>query len=83
MAISGEETITLQLTKSQALVLFEWLVTHTGDDAIHELHVNDSAERDVLWGLEGKLEKALPDVFAPDYSERLNAARTAIRGQPN
>jgi hypothetical protein len=41
------------------------------------------AERDVLQALERKLEKVLADTFAPDYNERVDAARDAVRGMAN
>jgi hypothetical protein len=54
-----------------------------GNDAMRALPFEDSAERDVLWALEGKLEKVLPDVLAPDYNDRVEAARAAVRGISN
>ena len=64
-------------------MLFEWLATHTGDDAIGGVPFQDLAERDVLWTLEGKLEKLLPELLAPDYKQRVAAARDAVRGTSN
>lgn len=79
MMDQNSDDIAVRLTRAQALVLFEWLATHTGEGAMARVPFEDSAERDVLWALEGKLEKLLPELFAPDYKHRVEAARDAVR----
>ena len=77
-----DDSIAVQLTRSQAFVLFEWLAQRTTENAAGALTFDDPAERDVLWALEGKLEQVLPEVLAPDYHQRLADARAAVRGHP-
>ena len=61
-------------------MVFERLAAHTTEDAIRAVPFQDLAERDVLWVLEGKLEKMLPELLAPDDKHRVEAARDAVRG---
>jgi len=71
------ETITVQLTRSEALVLFEWLV-RVGSAA--DLPVEHPSEERVLWRIEGQLENALAEPMAPNYDELLAAARKEVLG---
>jgi hypothetical protein len=73
----GNARVTLELTKAEALVFFEWLARI---DASGALPVEDDAERKVLWELEAQLEKLLTEPLAPDYKQRLAAAREEVRG---
>lgn len=78
MTTAGDEPdVLLRLSPAEALVFFEWLVR--SDDA-GRLPVEDSAEHQVLWRLEGQLEKTLSAPFAPNYQEILDAARREVRG---
>ena len=79
MTNGPEETITVQFTRAQAFVLLDWLSTYT-DAEDTRVPFADPSERTVLWVLEGKLETQLTDIFAPDYTDRLEAARAAVRG---
>ncbi|MCH2110193.1 MAG: hypothetical protein MK135_12765, partial [Polyangiaceae bacterium] len=45
---------------------------------VREVVPAGSAEQNVLWTVEAQLEKAIPELFRPDYSELLTAARTAL-----
>lgn len=65
------------LGRHQALVLADWLArtNRTEQPAGFE----DQAEQRALWDLEAALESQLPEVFAPDYKERLRVARSATR----
>ncbi len=78
---TGSETteVLLRLSPAEALVFFEWLAR--SDDA-GSLPVEDPAEQQVLWRLEGQLEKTLSAPFAPNYRELLDAARREVRGPP-
>lgn len=72
-----DDRLQLQLTRSQALVLFEWLSrVDENQTALFE----DEAEQSVLWALEAMLEKQLTEQFAPNYAELLTRARQAVRG---
>lgn len=72
-----QATVSLRLTRAEALVLFEWLARV--DDA-GNLPVEDPAEQQVLWRLEGQLESILLEPLAPNYREALEAARRQVRG---
>jgi hypothetical protein len=74
--------IAIHLSRAQALVLFEWLVTQTANGEMSAVPFEHDAERDVLWAAEAQLEKALAfDIFAPDYNDRVEAARAAVAGE--
>ena len=70
-------TVVLRLTRAEALVLFEWL---TRVDASGNLPIEDLAEQQVLWQLEGQLEATLLEPLDPDYKLVLEAARNEVRG---
>ena len=75
--VKDSEAIVLRLTPAEALVLFEWLarVDNAGD-----LPVEDPAEQQVLWRLEGQLESQVTEVLLPNYKELVEAARREVRG---
>ena len=68
--------ITLQLTQSEALVLFDFLSRFSETE---RLAIVDQAEERVLWDLQGKLEKKLVEPFQADYTEVLKSARLEVR----
>jgi len=70
------ETVILELSRAEALVLFEWLAR---EDSRGPIAVDDPSERDVLWMLEGKLESILTEPLAPNYRELLAEAREKVR----
>ncbi len=70
-----EDRITLDLTKAEALVLFDWLAR--SDD---ETRCDDPAAQQVLWLLEGQLEKKLVEPLDPNYAQLLTQARERVRG---
>jgi hypothetical protein len=69
--------ITINLTKDQSLVLFEFLsrLNVQYDSPIFE----DQAEQVALWEVEGQLQKVLVEPFMPDYIEILAKARERLR----
>ena len=68
--------INLELSREEALVLFDWLSRFNKDgDAKFE----DQAEQRVLWDVEGMLESALVEPFDPKYDELLARARARVR----
>jgi len=75
----GDEhaSVLLRLTRAEALVLFEWLARV---DAAGSLPVEDPAEQQVMWRLEGQLEKTLLEPLAANYREAVEAARREVRG---
>jgi len=72
------DSVEILLSQSEALVLFEWLAKRGDQD--DELSA-DQAEQQVLWKMEGQLESTLDVIFAPDYLERVSAAKKAILGE--
>lgn len=65
-------TVTLSLNLDQALVFFEWLIR---EEALLSGSTAHPAEQDVLWVLEGQLEKTLLQPIETDYKERVAEAR--------
>lgn len=72
-----EDKIVIRLTRDEALVLSEWLERLPMTDL--GCVVDDSAVWAPLHRIAGTLDKALPDLFAADYAERLDAARRRLR----
>jgi len=67
-----EEPVKIQLTRSQAIVLFEWL------SRADKVGPFSSSEQRVLWLIEGQLEKNLVEPLKPDYPELVEAAHKAV-----
>lgn len=68
--------VMVTLSDDEAIVLFDWLTKRS------ETLANDhrpTADDIAMWNLEALLEKALADPFAPDYAERLEAARSRLK----
>jgi hypothetical protein len=68
------ETVKLELSAAEALVLFEWLAR--ADDG-EQLPIDHPAEQTVLWRVEGQLEKQVP-VLSPQYRQLLDQARRSV-----
>lgn len=79
--ISGvnELEIKLVLNKDEALVFFEFLSRIGEKEDMYDKLFEDKAEQQVLWCLEGQLEKTLVEPFYPNYSEIIESARNKIR----
>jgi hypothetical protein len=76
--MSGEQNgVMLELSTDEALVLFDWLGRTS--TANHPAPFADQAEQRVLWNLECLLERVVVEVFDPDYSSLVDAARAALR----
>lgn len=75
----SNDQICVQLSKSEALVLFEWLARTDNEQSIP---AKNEAEQKVLWILEGQLEKQLP-VFDENYTTLLEEAYSRIAGDGN
>jgi hypothetical protein len=74
----SEEKVIIELTKSEALVLFEFLSRTSDDDS---KTTADQVERSVLWHLECALEKALVEPFLPNYLGLLDRAKERLKGE--
>lgn len=73
----NNDNVTVFLTRSEALVFFEWLAA-LGET--EEQRLADDAEQAVLWKIEGQLESAMPEVLAPNYQMLLKNAKRDIQG---
>lgn len=72
----GDEKVTLTLSRSEALVLFEWLASRESD--LPERPPSNEPEQLVLWGMESQLERLLVEPFSADYGQSLAAARQHV-----
>jgi hypothetical protein len=70
------ERVSLELTSSEALVLFEFVSRFSDDDI---LTIEDQAEERVLWNLCASLESILVEPFADNYGDLLAKARDEVR----
>lgn len=71
----SDETVTLELSSAEALVLFEFLSRFVDNDS---LIIADQAEARVLWDTQCLLERQLVAPFA-DYESQLAKARDLVR----
>ena len=72
----NKERITMELSSSEALVLFEFLsrFSETG-----KLEVVDQAEERVLWDVCASLESRLSQPLAENYDALVASARAHVR----
>lgn len=68
--------VTVELTRDEALVLFEWLAR---SDKAGSLPTDDSSEQTLFWDLEAVLERLLVEPLKADYRELVAAARSRLR----
>ncbi len=73
----GDTTITLTLTRAEALIVFEWL--HRMEDA-GEAPSDDPAERVAAWNLSAALESVLVEPFESDYRAIIARAKRELLG---
>lgn len=71
------EKVTIELTKDEALVLFDFLgrFNQNSNESVFE----DQAEQKALWIIEGLLEKVLVEPFMPNYQDIIKQSRENIR----
>lgn len=77
-----EREFTIKLTRDQALVLSDWLDRVIGTPEFEGMVGEDRAVWSPLHLITGTLETSLVEVFMPDYSGRLNAARERLLNAP-
>ncbi|GAB2446158.1 hypothetical protein [Streptosporangium sandarakinum] len=73
-----DREFTIKLTQDQALVLSDWLDRVIGTAEFDDLVGEDRAVWSPLHLIAGTLETSLVEVFMPDYSGRLDAARERL-----
>ncbi|HEX6681607.1 MAG TPA: hypothetical protein VF062_02380 [Candidatus Limnocylindrales bacterium] len=71
--------LTVTFSRDQALVLSDWLDGQMGTARFDGLVNEDPAVWSPIYRLAGSLETRLPEIFAPDYGERLDAARRRLQ----
>lgn len=71
------ELISIELTESEAVVLFEWL--HNFNQKERSQFFEDQAEERLLNDLESDLESVLSIPFQKNYNQILSEAREKIR----
>ena len=72
----SEAKVIIELSKSEALVLFEFLSRFSQGE---RLDIEDQAEERVLWDVQCLLERVLVEPLQPDYEVLLRAAREEVR----
>lgn len=72
-----EEKVIIELTKDEALVLFDFLGRF--NQKANENVFEDQAEQKALWNVEGLLEKVLVEPFMENYQEIIKQSREKIR----
>ncbi|MER6022805.1 hypothetical protein [Streptomyces anulatus] len=73
----SDSQVTIKLTRDEALVLSHWLERLQMTDLSRV--VDDSAVWAPIHRIAGTLDKALHELFAPDYDQRLEAARQRLQ----
>ena len=73
---SSEEKIAVRLSRSEALVLFEFVSRFSESST---LSIADQAEERVLWDICCLLEKELVEPMKAEYAELLAEARKVVR----
>ncbi|MFG1887067.1 hypothetical protein ACGFIR_04260 [Micromonospora sp. NPDC049051] len=72
------EDFTIKLTHDQALVLSDWLDKVIGTKRFDAIVDEDIAVWSALHRISGTLDKSFVEIFMPDYTARLDAARTRL-----
>jgi len=72
-----EEKVNIELTKEEAIVLFEFLAEFNKRDRPDLF--TDQAEQRVLWDILCILEKQLSEPFRSDYLEIVRKSREKVR----
>lgn len=73
----GDSPVMIELTADEALVLSHWLERLQMTDLSHV--VDDQAVWAPIHRIAGTLDKALPELFASDHDQQLEAARRRLR----
>jgi hypothetical protein len=71
-----KDRIKINLTKDEAIVLFEFLSRFSDKD---ELKIEHQAEERALWNLTCYFERELVEPFSENYGQILDAARERLK----
>jgi hypothetical protein len=74
----NDKSVTIELTKNESLILFEWLSKQSAADRPIEI---DPVEQFALDRLLAKFESALVEILDPNYKNILNEARKHLAVQ--
>jgi hypothetical protein len=77
----ASDDVIVRLSRDQALVLSHWLyeMMFEGDGSSQlDPVIEDRTVWSALYRIAGTLDKALPDIFAADCADRLDAARARL-----
>ncbi|MER7006122.1 hypothetical protein ABT297_24195 [Dactylosporangium sp. NPDC000555] len=74
----SDDVVTVTFSRDQAFVLSHWLYEHVGTKDFDALIDRDPVVWSAIYLLKGLLEDD-PIIFAPEYSEQLEAARARLR----
>jgi hypothetical protein len=75
----ADKKVNIQLTKEEAIVLFEFLCRFNEKD--DPSRFEDQSEQRVLWDIECTLEKILSEPFRADYQAIIKKYRNAVRDE--
>ncbi|MGI5417899.1 hypothetical protein [Actinomadura luteofluorescens] len=79
MNLVSEDDFTIRLTRDQALVLSDWLDRMEANEQFDRLVNEDRAVWSPILQISGTLDKSLGEIFMPDYTARLEAARERLK----
>lgn len=68
----------LELSKDEALVLFDILARLNEDEGFEKL-LSDDIERKIFWDMESTLESKLSEPLSSDYNDRLKDAKQKLK----
>lgn len=71
MTFDPEAATPIELTRAEAIVLFEWLHQHQDGNTTP----GDAAERTALWNLNAALERTLVEPFQSNYTDLVDRAQ--------
>jgi integrase len=77
MNFDPETPTPIELTRAEALVIFDWLSKHEDNDTTP----GDAPQQRALWNLTCLFEKTLVEPFQDDYLELVEASRTHLTDQ--
>jgi len=75
MSFEKEGKIVVELTKSEALVLYNFLYTAT-----EHITFEHYSEKKILWQLQGNIETKLGELFQSNFLDSLEEARKEVQG---
>lgn len=75
----SKQKVNIELTKEEAIVLFEFLGRFNEDD--DSSRFEDQAEQRVLWNIESSLEKKLSEPLRADFQDIVSKSRERLRDE--